>query len=99
MAHRHVRLALLGSAALACLMAGMLVGVLAAGGSVAEVLAVRTRTVSAAVTRVQPTTVTAAPVTRVQPTTVTATAVRSVTVAKPPGHGGPKHRHHRHHRG
>jgi hypothetical protein len=90
MAHRHVRLALLGSAALACLMAGMLVGVLAAGGSVAEVLAVRTRTVSAAVTRVQPT------VTRVQSTTVTATAVRSVTVAKPPRHARPKHRHRRH---
>jgi hypothetical protein len=88
MAHRHARLAVIGSAALACLMAGMLVGVLAAGGSVAEVLAVRTRTVSTAVTHVRPTTVTA-----------TSTAVRSVTVARhPPGHPKHKHNHRRHHR-
>ena len=89
MVHRHARVALLGSAAVACLMAGMLVGVLAAGGSVAKVFAVRTRTVSTAVTHVQP-------------TTVTATAVRSVTVtrrAPPPGHAGHRHRRRGHHGG
>jgi hypothetical protein len=85
MAHRRVRIALAGSAAVACLMAGMLVGVLAAGGSVSEVLAVRTRTVSSAVTRVRP-------------TTVTTTAYRAVTVRRPARRPKPHPHPHKHHR-
>jgi hypothetical protein len=87
MAHRRVRIAIAGSAAVACLMAGMLVGVLAAGGSVSEVLAVQTRTVSTAVTRLRP-------------TTVTRTAYRAVTVRRgPPRRPKPHSHRHKHGRG